>query len=134
MRQSRTPSTQSAADERREHERRREPVRDGRTARTVSGTTGSTAAIGQTAFVRSDRSASGSSIGVPTVDDRLRLPIELVVEVERETVVARVGGERERERHQRHRAEEERARPRDEASCVIASASRGDWRDGDSES
>ena len=80
------------ADERRERDRRGDPV-GGRGGSAVSGTAGSTAAIGQIALVVSVIARSGRRIRVVAVHDRLRLRVDLLVEVESEPVLARERGE-----------------------------------------
>ena len=119
-RQSRTRASQSAATSVAITSARREPVGHAR-REDGEGTTGSTAAIGQSAFARSARSASGASIRVPAVHDGLGLPIQLVMEVERQPVVSRVRRERQHE-HEDGRMPRRAARARRDASTSLRGA------------
>ena len=89
----------------------------------VSGTAGSTAAIGQIALVVSVIAVPAGRIRVVAVHDRLRLGVDLLVEVESESVLARERGEAEdqrRERHRRERDDLERTTGRDRHAAACA--------------
>ena len=77
-------------DERRDHERRRDPVGDAGRQRRERHDRQHRRDRPQRGSTRSERSASGASYARSPMDNGVRLPIELVVEVEREPVVARV--------------------------------------------
>ena len=93
-------------DERRDHERRREPVghagrkrRERHHGEHRGHRPQEVRAVGEIRIRR--------VVGTLPMDDGVRLPIDLVMEVERQPVVARVCRERERERDDRHRTEKQ---------------------------